>query len=77
MNQLNQIFLGYLRSSLRNDFFHVQKGVDSKHITMTEPVDIDYEQHVMTHYILIVKHLLTEKEQFSTLEADMELLDKD
>ena len=61
----------YLRSCLKEDFFEFGKKIQSKHILLTQPKDLDFEYHCLSHYNKIVKGLSMAAEKISTLESDL------
>lgn len=75
-NQFNHLLMAYLRSSLKEDFFENKQGKSSKHILITQPVDLEFEMHCLEYYKAIIEYTLVFAERETTLEADLELLDQ-
>lgn len=68
--------MAYLRTSLKEDYFEHKQGKSSKHIFVTEPVDLDFELHCLSFYHQIIKKFSAEAEKQSTLEVDQNMLKK-
>ena len=75
-NQLNEIFMSVLRSILKATFCYNHPNVNPKTIMLTKIVNLDLEKICLEKYYNTVKNNLAKLENFSTLEADQELLDE-
>lgn len=68
--------MSMLRSVLKQTFCYNHPKVNPKTIMLTKVVNLELEKICLEKYYNTVKGHITRLEKFSTLEADMELLDE-
>ena len=55
--QFNSLLMSYLRTSLKEDFYENKQNKSSKHVRITQPLDLEFEKHCIEYYLGVVNYL--------------------
>lgn len=67
--------MGYLRSTLKEEFFEKKHNMSSKSFLISEAMNLDFEMYCLDYNLAVLTYLYIYNTRSTSLEEDLELLD--